>query len=236
MSSSTSGPRSSSPTISPPAASQASRSTGPTTTASRARAPCRWRRCRGSPEIGVGITTLFAVFDSHDAITFAHEALSTPSGDVRLVPVLDAAGAARRAARAGVGAGPSGRRGRQPVALRPARGAGAAGRRRWPRQGLTALVGYEMEFGGDHGAETSSPPTPAPPTARTRSCRLDAFVADVLHDCAANGLPIGQLHAEYGPAQMELSLGRDRPGHARPTASCWPARPCAPPRTATACG
>jgi len=38
---------------------------------------------------GVGITTLFAVFDSHDRITFAHERLSTPSGDVRLVPVLE---------------------------------------------------------------------------------------------------------------------------------------------------
>src|ERR1700684_1828676 len=37
---------------------------------------------------GVGITTLFAVFDSHDRITFAHEQLSTPSGDVRLLPVL----------------------------------------------------------------------------------------------------------------------------------------------------
>jgi hypothetical protein len=44
----------------------------------------------GVAAIGVGITTLFAVFDSHDAITFAHEPLSTPSGDVRLVPVLEA--------------------------------------------------------------------------------------------------------------------------------------------------
>jgi len=44
------------------------------------------------PEVaarGVGITALFAVFDSHDGITFAHEGLSNASGDVRLVPVLD---------------------------------------------------------------------------------------------------------------------------------------------------
>lgn len=27
---------------------------------------------------GVGVTTLFAVFDSHDGITFAHEGLSNP--------------------------------------------------------------------------------------------------------------------------------------------------------------
>jgi len=39
-------------------------------------------------ERGVGITTLFAVFDTHDAITFAHPGLATPSGDVRLIPVL----------------------------------------------------------------------------------------------------------------------------------------------------
>jgi glutamine synthetase len=38
---------------------------------------------------GVGITTLFAVFDSHDAITFAHEGLSSASGDVRLLPVVE---------------------------------------------------------------------------------------------------------------------------------------------------
>ena len=36
--------------------------------------------------VGVGITTLFAVFDSHDVITYGHEGLATPSGDIRLVP------------------------------------------------------------------------------------------------------------------------------------------------------
>ena len=35
------------------------------------------------------MTSLFAVFDTHDGITYGHEGLSTPSGDVRLVPVLD---------------------------------------------------------------------------------------------------------------------------------------------------
>src|SRR2546427_363426 len=41
-------------------------------------------------ERGVGITTLFAVFDTHDVITFAHQDLATPSGDIRLVPELSA--------------------------------------------------------------------------------------------------------------------------------------------------
>ena len=36
-------------------------------------------------ERGVGITSLFPVFTSTDGITFAHEPLSTPSGDLRLL-------------------------------------------------------------------------------------------------------------------------------------------------------
>ena len=38
---------------------------------------------------GVGATSLFAVFDSHDSITYRHPWLATPSGDIRLVPVVD---------------------------------------------------------------------------------------------------------------------------------------------------
>ncbi|MEU0515895.1 hypothetical protein [Amycolatopsis sp. NPDC006125] len=47
---------------------------------------------RGLPSAvraGIGVTPLFAVFDSHDAITFGHKGLGTPSGDVRLVPEAD---------------------------------------------------------------------------------------------------------------------------------------------------
>src|SRR5207302_5631856 len=43
----------------------------------------------GAATKGVGVTTLFAVFDTHDAITYAHPGLATPSGDVRLVPVIE---------------------------------------------------------------------------------------------------------------------------------------------------
>jgi glutamine synthetase len=34
------------------------------------------------------VVAVFAVFDSHDGITFEHAGLSTPSGDVRLMPVM----------------------------------------------------------------------------------------------------------------------------------------------------
>ncbi len=158
--------------------------------------------------VGVGITTLFAVFDSHDAITFAHEGLSTPSGDIRLVPVLD------RLTRLA---------GQPALAWVPGRQVAADGRP-WPydqrsvlerqvtalaEQGLTVKIGYEMEFTVTTGV--FEPAHPGPAYSPHALVPIDAFVADVLRDCAANGLELGQLHAEYGPAQLELSLAATDP-------------------------
>ena len=55
------------------------------------------------------------------------------------------------------------------------------------------------------------PAHPGPAYSPHALVPIDGFVADVLRDCAANGLPLGQLHAEYGPAQMELSIGAADP-------------------------
>jgi glutamine synthetase len=157
--------------------------------------------------VGVGITTLFAVFDSFDAITFAHAGLATPSGDVRLVPVLD------RLVRL---------TGQPALAWVPGRQVAADGTP-WPydqrsvleRQvaamaegGLSGLVGYEMEFGvyAEGGPDELKPAHRGPAYSPHSLVGLDGFVADVLRDFAGNGLEIGQLHAEYGPAQLELSL------------------------------
>jgi len=161
---------------------------------------------------GVGVTALFAVFDSADAITFAHTGLDTPSGDVRLIPVLD--GLVRLA-------------GQPALAWAPGRLTGADGQA-WPydqrgvleRQverlaaaGLTALVGYEMEFtvSIDDGTDEIVPAHPGPAYSPHTLVPIDGFVATVLRDFAANGLRIGQLHAEYGPAQLELSLAASNP-------------------------
>jgi glutamine synthetase len=163
-------------------------------------------------EVGIGITSLFAVFDSSDAITFAHEPLATPSGDVRLIPVLEQL--VRLA-------------GQPALAWVPGRQVAADGGP-WPydqrsvleRQvdalaavGLTALVGYEMEFGVylDDGADDPVPAHPGPAYSPQALVPIDGFVADVLRDCAANGLELGQLHAEYGPAQVELSIAATDP-------------------------
>jgi glutamine synthetase len=159
-------------------------------------------------EVGVGITTLFAVFDSHDAITYEHEPLSTPSGDVRLVPVLDALTPLA---------------GQPALAWVPGRQVAADGSP-WPydqrgvlerqvaalaERGLSAQVGYEMEFTVTTG--DFEPGHPGPAYSPHALVPIDAFVADVLRDCAANGLPLGQLHAEYGPAQVELSIAAADP-------------------------
>lgn len=160
-------------------------------------------------EIGVGVTSLFAVFDSSDAITYAHEGLSTPSGDVRLVPVLD------RLVRLA---------GQPALAWVPGRQVAADGRP-WPydqrgvlerqvealaEQGLTFRVGYEIEF-GVYLDEDLTPAHPGPAYSPHALLPIDRFVADVLRDCAANGLELGQLHAEYGPAQVELSIAATDP-------------------------
>jgi glutamine synthetase len=161
---------------------------------------------------GVGVTTLFAVFDSRDAITYGHPGLATPSGDVRLVPVLDRlvrlagqpslAWAPGRQVTDDGDPWPYDQRGvleRQVAAL-----AGA---------GLSALVGYEMEFGVYRAGDEPEPVAAhtGPAYSPHALLPLDGFVADVLRDCAANGLELGQLHAEYGPAQLEISLAATDP-------------------------
>lgn len=161
---------------------------------------------------GVGVTSLFAVFDSSDAITFAHPGLATPSGDVRLVPQLDRlvrlagqpalAWAPGRLEAADGGPWPYDQRGvleRQVDAL--------------AADGLHALVGYEMEFAVGRGTGTGDlvPAHAGPAYSPHALVPIDDFVADVLRDCAANGLRIDQLHAEYGPAQLELSIAAADP-------------------------
>ncbi|MCV7225546.1 glutamine synthetase family protein [Mycolicibacterium komossense] len=163
---------------------------------------------------GVGITTLFAVFDSHDGITFAHDGLSTPSGDVRLIPATD------RIVHL------AGQRG---FAWVPGRQVAADGSE-WPydqrsaleRQvaraadlGLKFLAGYELEFHLSH-AEPAPDRTlrqahEGPAYGPLALLAVDAFATQLLRDLADNAVEIGQFHAEYGPAQLELSIAAADP-------------------------
>ncbi len=162
---------------------------------------------------GVGVTAVFAVFDSHDGITFAHEGLATPSGDARLVPVLDA--------------------GVTPLAGQPGL-AWANGRqldadgRPWPydqravleRQvvaaadaGFEVRAGFEMEFvvSFEHPDGELLPAHRGPAYSVNALRDVDELTRQLLADLAANGIGVGQLHAEYGGAQVEIALAAQDP-------------------------
>jgi glutamine synthetase len=158
---------------------------------------------------GVGITPLFAVFDSHDGITFSHEGLSTPSGDIRLLPVVEHLVALS---------------GQPQFAWVPGRQVGSDGSP-WPydqrtrleaqvaraaARGLSFRVGYELEFYLARD-EQLTPGHSGPAYGPLALLAINEFVAQVLGDLAANGVEVGQLHAEYGIAQVEISLGAADP-------------------------
>lgn len=159
---------------------------------------------------GAGVTAVFAVFDSHDGITFAHEGLATPSGDVRLVPVVD------RPSDVTVLPGQPG------LAWAHGRQVTADGDP-WPYcqrtvleqqvtrladAGFEALAGFEMEVYLSHETDDGSlAPGHRGPAYSANAVRdVEDVVVTLLGDLEAAGLRVGQLHAEYGGAQLELAL------------------------------
>jgi glutamine synthetase len=160
---------------------------------------------------GIGITPLFAVFDSLDGITYAHSGLSTPSGDIRLVPVADRvtplSGQPGFAWAPGRQVGPDGAPWpydqRTRLSAQVARAAAA---------GLSVRAGFELEFfvstAGAAGAAGDEPAAAhrGPAYSPHALLQVDGFAEAVLRDLAANGVPVGQFHAEYGPSQLEVSL------------------------------
>ncbi|GAA3391134.1 glutamine synthetase family protein [Cryptosporangium minutisporangium] len=153
---------------------------------------------------GVGITSLFPVLDSHDGTTFAHEGLSTPSGEVRLVPVID------RLVRL---------KGQPAFAWAPGRQLGADGTptpydqrsvlerqmERAREAGLTIRAGYELEFYLGKDAQLS-PAHRGPAYSPTALLHVDEFAAQLLGDLAADGIPVGQLHAEHGASRLKVTI------------------------------
>ena len=157
-------------------------------------------------ERGVGMSPLFAVYDSHDGISFAHSGLSDASGDIRLLPVLEQvtplAGQPGFAWAPGRQLGPDGES--YPYDQRSRLEAQV---KRAAASGLSVRAGFELEFfvsrAGDEPAAAHQGPAYGP----FALLQVDEFAAAVLRDLAANGVPVGQFHAEYGLSQLEVSLG-----------------------------
>lgn len=162
---------------------------------------------------GVGVTAVFAVFDSHDGITFAHEGLSTPSGDVRLVPVIDSPASVVPL---------SGQPGLAWVQGRQLAADGSP----WPydqravleRQveraaeaGFTVRAGFEVEMVVTREGDEAAPAHRGPAYSANALRDVDEFVRQLLTHLRADGIGIGQLHAEYGGSQVELALSAADP-------------------------
>jgi glutamine synthetase len=154
---------------------------------------------------GVGATTLLAVFDSHDAVTYGYEGLQTPSGDTRLVPVLERL--VRLAGQPALAWAP----GRvltsegEPWPFDP-RGALEAQVARAAAAGVEVRAGFELEFFVGLDDDEARPAHAGPAYSPQALLAVDELTSQLLGDLVANGLAIGQLHAEYGLAQLEVSL------------------------------
>ena len=157
-------------------------------------------------ERGVGMSPLFAVFDSHDGISFAHSGLSDASGDIRLLPVLEQVTPLARqpgfAWAPGRQLGPDG--GPYPYDQRSRLEAQVA---RAAASGLSVRAGFELEFFVSRAGDELAAAQQGPAYGPVALLQVDEFAAAVLRDLAANGVPVGQFHAEYGLSQLEVSLG-----------------------------
>ena len=168
------------------------------------------QRLAEAGERGLGITKLFSVFQTNDAITFDYAPLSTASGEVRLLAtperVVRLAGQPQFAWTPGRQFEESGERSPycpRGVLERTVERAAAAG--------LELRCGFELEWFIGHAGEELSPAHSGPVYSPHAMLEVDEFAAQVLADMAANGITVGQLHAEYGLAQMELSIGAADP-------------------------
>jgi glutamine synthetase len=159
---------------------------------------------------GMGCSFLFAVFDTHDHIAWGVEGVDTPTGDFRVKAVPE-----RIVQLAG-----------QPAfAWAPGQLWLQEGPR-WEHCYRAALertveraagLGYEFKAGLELewfiGQDSDEPVAAHKGPVYSPNAMLDVseFASELLADLDANGLGIGQIHAEYGWSQMELSLDATDP-------------------------
>ncbi len=158
----------------------------------------------------MGCSFLFAVFDSHDHITWGVEGVETATGDFRIKAVPE-----RIVQLAG-----------QPAfAWAPGQLWTQEGPR-WEHCYRAALertveraagLGYEFKAGCELewfiGEDSDEPVAAHHGPVYSPNAMLDVseFLSELLADLDGNGLGIGQIHAEYGWSQLELSLDATDP-------------------------
>ena len=159
---------------------------------------------------GIGMSPVFDVYLVDDSIT-SSAYIGGPVGDLRLFPDVDRMTAMH--AMPGWAWAPVDRRtqegepypGCQRSFARAAVGRAADA-------GLELLMAFEVEWfvGVDEGDGTT-PGCTGPAYGMTRVVGLSAYLGDVLAALDAQGVPVEQLHPEYAPGQMELSVAATDP-------------------------
>jgi glutamine synthetase len=161
-------------------------------------------------ERGMGCSFLFAVFDSHDHIHWGVEGVNTPTGDFRVkaVPerIVQLAGQPAFAWAPGqlwLQEGPRWEHCyRAPLERIVERAAGL---------GYEFKAGLELEW--FIGQDSDEPVAAHNGPVYSPNAMLDVteFLSELLADLDANGLGIGQIHAEYAWSQLEISLDAKDP-------------------------
>jgi glutamine synthetase len=159
---------------------------------------------------GVGMSPVFDVYGSDDSMTTSAHT-GGPVGDLRLFPDLERIAVLQ----------PVPRWAWAPVDRRTQEGEPYAGcQRTFARNmaaraasaGVSLRMAFEVEWyvGYDEG-EGLTAACRGPAYGMTRVIELADYLADVLDALTAAGVPVEQLHPEYAPGQMELSVAAADP-------------------------
>lgn len=168
---------------------------------------------------GVGATPVFDAFGSDDSI--ADTPAANPAGDLRLLPDLD-----RLVVLAGQPGWAWAPADRFTLGGEPHPGCSRllAGRmvRRLADAGLSALAAFEVEwtvYTAASGPDAEPVPgVPGPAYGLNRLVEGSDYTVDLLRVLSAQGVRVQQLHPEYAPGQLELSVAAQSPVAAADTA------------------
>ncbi|MFG2492092.1 glutamine synthetase [Streptomyces caniferus] len=176
-------------------------------------------RLAAAAERGVGMSPVFDVFTSDDAIT-ASEHLGGPDGDLRLFPDLDRV--TSLAAQPGWAWAPADRYDQLGLP-HPACQRQFARRmtERAATAGLELRMGFETEWvvtraPAGHPAPTGADepldyPCAGPAYGMTRVVELSDYLRDVTEALSVQGIDVLQLHPEYAPGQFEVTTAPGDP-------------------------
>ncbi|WP_336051634.1 glutamine synthetase family protein [Streptomyces sp. CA2R101] len=176
-------------------------------------------RLAAAAERGVGMSPVFDVFTSDDAIT-ASDHLGGPDGDLRLFPDLDRV--TTLAAQPGWAWAPADRYD-QLGRTHPACQRQFARRmtERAATVGLELRMGFETEWvvarapaGHQAATDADEPldyPCAGPAYGMTRVVELSDYLRDVTEALSVQGIDVLQLHPEYAPGQFEVTTAPGDP-------------------------